>query len=291
MTKITTKKEYYNIIIEILDKIYNMSNEENEKITGIKNKEQPYELVIKNILNEYCIENIKKNKKEITSDTEKNKYENMFFEYQPNGSQMPPDFKIYCEKFEEIKIECKSSKNNKPIWNCSIPEKETIYIYYNTKTKETFIFGGEEIVSEKIRSQVIKFNEELKILCNKFNETILCDENISYYSRQMINQIKKMNIILQDRNKIFNKVKNELLAKSDLEDKIINENSKKIETNSQVKRIKKVIETFKNEKENVRIPNEENKLTKTKVKKNKSTKPNINLKNSFCVLYKFKSIN
>lgn len=272
MAKIITKKEYYNIIIEILDKIYNLSNEENEKITGIKNKEQPYEIKIKNILNEYCIENIKKNKKEITNNIKKSKYENLFFEYQPNGSQMPPDFKIYCEKFEEIKIECKSSKNNKPVWNCSIPEKETIYIYYDTKTKETYIFDGEEIVSEKIRSQVIKFNEELKILCNKFNETILCDENISYYSRQMINQIKKIDIILQDRNKIFNKVKNELLIKSNLEDKIINKNSKNIETKSQVKRTKKNIETSKIEKENEQMSGQEdeNKSIKTKIKNNKS---------------------
>jgi hypothetical protein len=253
MAKITTKKEYYNIIIEIFDKIYNLSNEENDKITGIKNKEQPYEIKIKNILNEYCNENIKKIKKDIINNIEKkSKYKNLFFEYQPNGSQMPPDFKIYCEKFEEIKIECKSSKNNKPIWNCSIPEKETIYIYYDTKIKETYIFNGEEIVSEKIRLEVIKFNEELKILCNKFNETILCDENISYYSRQMINQIKKMDIILQDRNKIFSKVKNELLAKSYLEDKIINKNSKNIETKTQVKRTKKNIEILKIEKKMIK---------------------------------------
>ena len=56
MSKIETEKEYFNVVVEILDKIYNLSYEENEKITGIKNKEQPYELKIKEILSTYCFE-------------------------------------------------------------------------------------------------------------------------------------------------------------------------------------------------------------------------------------------
>lgn len=51
MSKIQTLKEYNSIIVKILDNIYNLSNEENEKIIGVKNKEQPYELKIKEILN------------------------------------------------------------------------------------------------------------------------------------------------------------------------------------------------------------------------------------------------
>ena len=60
MSKIQTEKEYNNIIVKILDDIYNLSNEENEKIIGVKNKEQPYGLKIKDILDKYCIETIKK---------------------------------------------------------------------------------------------------------------------------------------------------------------------------------------------------------------------------------------
>jgi len=243
MTKITTLEEYYNIIIEILDKIYNLSNEENVKITGIKNKEQPYELKIKDILNEYCVEKINKQTKKINkqskkiiikNETYKSKYENIFFEYQPKGSQLPPDFMIYYENYEEIKIECKSSKNNKPVWNCSIPEKETIYVYYDSSNKKTYIFYGDEIIDTNDRLEIIKFNEELKILCNKFNKTTLCDKNICYYPRQMINQTIKMDVIISDAEKTFNKVKNVLLTKYNLENKpkIIKEKKNKSTINN-----------------------------------------------------------
>ena len=214
MSKIETEKEYFNVVVEILDKIYNLSYEENEKITGIKNKEQPYELKIKEILSTYCFE-IKKNKKNDKEEqNKKNKYINIFYEYQPNGSQKPPDYIIYAENYEKIKIECKSSKNNKPVWNCSIPEKNTIYVYYNTKSKKTYIFDGEDIINTKDRLEIIKFSDELKKLCYDFNKTKLCDKNISYYPRQMINQIKNIDEIIIDREKTFNKIKNELLSQS-----------------------------------------------------------------------------
>ena len=54
---VANKDEYNKYSISILDKIFNSINkEENEKIIGNKNKEQPYELQIKNILDENCIE-------------------------------------------------------------------------------------------------------------------------------------------------------------------------------------------------------------------------------------------
>ena len=163
MSKITTELEYFNALIEILEQIYDCSNESNEKITGIKNKEQPYELKIKDILDEYSIESNKSNKSqnEIKSEI-KCKYTNLFYEYQPNGSQQPPDYMVYCENYEKIKIECKSSKTNKPVWNCSIPEKNTIYVFLDTKNKKTYIFDGEDIIGTQDRLEIIKFNDELK---------------------------------------------------------------------------------------------------------------------------------
>ena len=155
---INNENEYFIIVNEILDKIYNLSNEENEKITGTKNKEQPYELKIKNILDTHCIEKIEKiNKDEYIDKNKKYKYNNLFYEYQPNGSQLPPDFIIYYEKINsepiticnKIKIECKSSKNNKPVWNCSIPDEDTIYVYYDTQKKLVYIFYGDEIITKE----------------------------------------------------------------------------------------------------------------------------------------------
>lgn len=250
MEKITTELEYYNALIEILEKIYDCSNESNEKITGIKNKEQPYELKIKDILDEYSNESNESN--ESNKSEIKCKYTNLFYEYQPNGSQQPPDYMIFCENYEKIKIECKSSKTNKPVWNCSIPEKNTIYVFLDTKNKKTYIFDGEDIIESKDRLEIIKFNDELKKLCAKFNETILSDKNMSYYPRQMINQTKKMDEIIIDRNKTFNKIKNDLLSRA------TNKIENKIEPNLPIKKENK--------------ENKDNKDKKVKEKVNKSTK-------------------
>ena len=97
---VANKDEYNKYSISILDKIFNSINkEENEKIIGNKNKEQPYELQIKNILDENCIEKktfisnnsivIDDNKKiSITvsiTDSKKYKYNNIVYEYQPSS--------------------------------------------------------------------------------------------------------------------------------------------------------------------------------------------------------------
>jgi len=214
---IANKDEYNKFSISILDKIFNSINkEENEKIIGNKNKEQPYELKVKDILDEYCIE-----KKNISkADLTKYKYTNIVYEYQPNGSQKPPDFIICCfdkdkneinNNYKPIKIECKSSKNGKPIWNCSIPDEDTIYIYYHTQKKVVYIFNGNEIISNEKKTEIIKFNEDIKKLCIEFNKTKLSNANMSYYPRQMINQTKTMDKIIIDREKSFNDVKNKIL--------------------------------------------------------------------------------
>jgi hypothetical protein len=210
------KDEYNKFSISILDKIFNSTNkEENEKIIGNKNIEQPYELKVKNILDEHCIEkNISK------ADLTKYKYTNIVYEYQPNGSQKPPDFIICCfdkdkneinNNYKIIKIECKSSKNGKPIWNCSIPDEDTIYIYYDTRKKLIYIFNGNEIISKEKKTEIIKFNDDIKKLCDDFNKTKLSNTNMSYYPRQMINQTKTMDKIIIDREKSFNDVKNKIL--------------------------------------------------------------------------------
>ena len=226
----TSINAYKQFTINILEEIYKFNSEENEKIIGNKNKEQPYELQIKNILDECCIEKknfisnnsvvIDDNKKISITDSKKYKYNDIVYEYQPNGSQKPPDFIIYCfdkdkneinNNYKTIKIECKSSKNGKPIWNCSIPDEDTIYIYYNTQKKIVYIFNGNEIIVNEKKTEIKKFNEEIKKLCIEFNKTKLSNTNISYYPRQMINQTKTMDKIIIDRDKIFNDVKTRLL--------------------------------------------------------------------------------
>lgn len=62
-----------------------------------------------------------------------------------------------------------------------------------------------------MKTEIIKFNDELKKLCNDFNSTTLCDKNMSYYPRQMINQIKKMDEIIPNRDVAFSEIKNKIL--------------------------------------------------------------------------------
>lgn len=198
---------YYEIIIKILDEFYNMNDNINENIIGQKNKIQSFEEKINTILNKYCIE-IKKNKKD-NIDNIKKEQDIIYYIYQPFGSQKPPDFMIMCNNYYKIFIECKSSKTLKPTWNCSIPDIETIYLFYSSNNNKTYIFNGDVIIFPNISKQIKEFHNKLKILCNEFNNEILLNENINYYPRQMINQIIDMDKI-GNRDENYEKVKNNL---------------------------------------------------------------------------------
>jgi hypothetical protein len=111
------------------------------------------------------IKNRTNNNKKISFDkisvmtTDSNDASKIYCMYQPFGKQNPPDFIILVNNKPIIKIECKSSdKQCKPVWNCSIPEKETIYIFGCKKLSNVFIFMGDSIVDDVNR-------EELKKIC------------------------------------------------------------------------------------------------------------------------------
>lgn len=93
----------------------------------------------------------------------------LYYIYQPNGSQMPPDFKVY-DKDEYIDIECKSKKSGyKPMWNCSMPLKDTFYIYTNQKDNKTLVIKGDQIITDKLHHELNNYKNETKLLANKYN--------------------------------------------------------------------------------------------------------------------------
>lgn len=97
------------------------------------------------------------------------------YTYQPNGSQNPPDFSLnYRGKI--YNIECKSSKKiKKPMWNCSIPDKDTLYIF--SIPDSNILFFGDWIIDEKSRMEMESYIEESKLLAKKYNNRLLKLDN------------------------------------------------------------------------------------------------------------------
>lgn len=78
---------------------------------------------------------------------------------EPNGSQVPPDFRIVLNQ-TSLDIECKSSKSGyKPMWNGTFPSNDTLYLFTNKKDNETLLFKGGEIVTPQV-----------EMLCNEYKK-------------------------------------------------------------------------------------------------------------------------
>lgn len=137
--------------------------------------------VINNIVEDYIEELICKffNKEELFS-----------YIKHPFGSQKKPDFIININHkfYKEIKLECKSSKTNKPMWNCSLPESDIIYIFYSfhKKYNKFVIFNGSSLMSKNEYKCLTEFAEAIKNKCSEFNNKYKL--NFSFYCRNMFNQ-------------------------------------------------------------------------------------------------------
>lgn len=126
---------------------------------------------------------------------------------QPNGSQNPPDFRVFDgESF--IDIECKSKKTGyKPMWNSSIPNKDTFYIFSNQKDNCTLVIEGKDIITQKLEYELNQYKKETKLLENKYNKILKeLSENdnpyqIGVYARNMFVQNKHFKLDQdQDQN-------------------------------------------------------------------------------------------
>lgn len=117
-----------------------------------------------------------------------------YYIYQPFGSQKPPDFRIY-DNDEYFDIECKSSKTTyKPMWNCTIPNRLTYYLFTNTRDNMTKIIKGDKIVTIPLIKLLNEYKSATKELEKRYNFLIsqLSPEenpyNLNVYARNMFLQ-------------------------------------------------------------------------------------------------------
>lgn len=129
-----------------------------------------------------------------------NKKEKSYYMNQPNGTQNPPDFIVF-DNNESIQLECKSKKTGyKPMWNSSIPNESTFYIFTNQKDNKTLIISGKNIITPALKECLNIYKKEtkkLEILFNKKLKKLSTNNNpynIGVYARNMFVQNKHLTL-------------------------------------------------------------------------------------------------
>lgn len=96
----------------------------------------------------------------------------IYYIKQPNGSQRSPDFTLVVEGVS-VNIECKSAQTGyKPMWNCSYPDQNTIYVYTNKRNNHTILFLGNEIITDDVQVIYDEYREKHKQLCDEINNKL-----------------------------------------------------------------------------------------------------------------------
>ena len=135
-----------------------------------------------------------------TADLKKEESNRWVFTPQPYGSQKFPDF-LAKNNGIEYKIECKSSKTGKPMWNCTFPEPDinTWYIFLRITNFKIQILPGTQLITRDLYNALmdVKRNDELKDLRNKINTELrklneFSNLKFSYYIRDMFNQVSNI---------------------------------------------------------------------------------------------------
>jgi hypothetical protein len=109
------------------------------------------------------------------------------YQYQPNGSQNSPDYRVVDKDGNKVvDIECKSSKGVYPVYNGGLPKPGVVYIFSSSKYNRTTIFFADDIISVKRREEFarrIVLCEE--ILNAPYSDTDGPDRGIGLYFRKM----------------------------------------------------------------------------------------------------------
>ncbi len=134
------------------------------------------------------------------------------------GTQSPPDFALLIHGYLPILLEAKSSKGKRPLWNCSLPNKNTIYLFYSGSYNRIFIHLSDHILDDEMENILRDLYNQIKVLVNKVNEEkikkLLTSKKWDYYPRPMYNQ--KFDYDLSEINNYFtdvlSKLKNKYIA-------------------------------------------------------------------------------
>jgi len=115
---------------------------------------------------------------------------NLTYEYQPNGIQNSPDFRVHYNG-KTYDIECKSSKQAYPTYNGGLPKVGVIYIFSSKKYNETTIFFADDVVSTAKRDLYADFLEKQNALLQEYRSMPEWQEDergFDFYCRAMYTQ-------------------------------------------------------------------------------------------------------
>lgn len=108
---------------------------------------------------------------------------NIQYSYQPNGSQMPPEFRVRMPNGKTIEIEQKTSKTGKPMWNSTLPQAGTLYIVGCTESGKNGMWFGEDLIENTDRDRLEEFHKTLMSLVNSYNQAAGSDSKYYYGQR------------------------------------------------------------------------------------------------------------
>ena len=110
------------------------------------------------------------------------------YTYQPKGPQQFPDYEIPT-RWGKIKLECKSSKDTKPMYNSGRPHADGLYVF-TSKDNGTTLFWGDDILTERKRQLYDMMLQEMDDveLRWKSHPDWEDDRGFDFYLREMYTQ-------------------------------------------------------------------------------------------------------
>lgn len=112
------------------------------------------------------------------------------YEYQPNGIQNSPDFRVH-HNGKTYDIECKSSKQAFPTYNGGLPKQGVIYVFSSKKYNETTVFFADDVVSQAKRDLYTEYLNRQNALLQEFrsmSEWKDDERGFDFYNRAMYTQ-------------------------------------------------------------------------------------------------------
>lgn len=189
--------------MDILRKLASLSSKENIRIRGPVNSSNSLEAVVEGILKESAellspdqgLKNVIKSMNDTMPMGETS--DKSYYIPQPLGSQSFPDFVLLIPTYDNayliLYIECKSSSNGTPVWNCTYPKRmpNVIYVINRTADGSIIVMNGNDAISEKDYLLLKQFDskiEEWKKVVEEYNKNIGA---FYYYPRNMYTQRSK----------------------------------------------------------------------------------------------------
>lgn len=125
-----------------------------------------------------------------------------YFIRQPFGSQNKPDFLLFRKQKDHIHwvcLECKSSKNDRPMWNDSYPSTGFVYLFTRYgKINDSTFFLGEHVIDEETEKKLEHIRYLSKQRQQEDNE-YLKDSSLSVYHRLQFHCAEK-HLLVEDRD-------------------------------------------------------------------------------------------